>query len=360
MQANNTKQPFPGPSAGETTVLRWLRSEGSALQSLYAEADRVRQRNVGDAVYLRGIIEFSNICKKSCSYCGINKGNKKIKRYRMAPEEIILQSGRALEQGCTSVVLQSGEDPWFTVERLCGIIREIKNKYPLAITLSIGERPCEELLAMHRAGADRYLLRFETSDPELFARLHPDDVLSERLACLEAIREAGFQPGSGFLIGLPGAGDEIIARDIIFATRLGLDMIGCGPFLAHPDTPLAESSLLADREVYFKTISILRLMNPRAHIPATTAFDAMMPGARDRLLTVGANIIMPNMTPRRYRKLYMLYPNKPCVDEDDTQCGACLKRRLAALHRPLGTDFGHGWSVRKQIKSRTTKDKELV
>jgi len=326
--------------------LRWLRAKGTELRALYKEADRFRQKYAGDAVYLRGVIEFSNICRKSCSYCGINRANRNIKRYRMDPEEIIMQCGRALEQGCTTVVLQSGEDPWFTGERLCRIIREIKNKYPLAITLSIGERPLHELRAMRRAGADRYLLRFETSDPALFARLHPDDVLEERLACLENIRRAGFQPGSGFLIGLPWSNLETIARDVIFATRLRLDMIGCGPFIAHPDTPLAASPLLEDQEIYFKTIAILRLLNPRAHIPATTAFDAMAPGSRDRLLTLGANVIMPNLTPARYRRLYMLYPNKPCVDEDDTQCGKCLKRRLAVLHRPIGTDFGHGRSVR--------------
>jgi len=347
MQKRNRRQ-LPRPASNEREVLRWLQAEGRALKALYREADRVRHKHVGNAVYLRGLIEFSNICTKACLYCGINRRNRKIKRYRMKPEEIIAQCGRAMEQGCTTVVLQSGEDPWFTSERLCRMIREIKARYPLAITLSIGERPYRELLALRHAGADRYLLRFETSDPALFVRLHPDDDLKKRLACLEAIRKAGFQPGSGFLIGLPGAGLETLARDIILATRLRLDMIGCGPFLAHPNTPLADKPLLADHEIYFKTISILRLMNPWAHIPATTAFDAMVSRGRDRLLTIGANVIMPNLTPTRYRRLYMLYPNKPCVDEDDTRCGACLKQRLAALNRPVGADFGHGRSVQKK------------
>ena len=322
-----------------------MQATGPDLRSLYHEADAVRRKHVGDAVYLRGVIEFSNICRKSCSYCGINRTNKAVQRYRMKPEEIVLQCEKALEQGCTTVVLQSGEDLWFDCDRMCRIIRDIKSKYPLAITLSIGERPREELAEMRRAGADRYLLRFETSDPELFARLHPDDVLKERLACLENIRKAGFQPGSGFLIGLPWSNPEIIAHDIIFATKLRLDMIGCGPFIAHPDTPLADKPLLDDRELYFKTIAILRLLNPPAHIPATTAFDAMAPHSRDRLLTLGANVVMPNLTPMRYRKLYMLYPNKPCVDEDDSRCGECLKRRLAALNRSIGKNFGHGLSA---------------
>jgi len=262
----------------------------------------------------------------------------------MSSEEIVLQCEKALKHDCTTVVLQSGEDLWFNCDRMCRIIKEIKKKYRLAITLSIGERPLEELLEMRRAGADRYLLRFETSDPELFARLHPDDVLEERLACLENIRRAGFQTGSGFLIGLPWSSPEIIARDIVFATKLNLDMIGCGPFIAHSNTPLADMPLMDDREIYFKTIAIMRLLNPGAHIPATTAFDAMAPHSRDRLLTLGANVVMPNLTPMRYRKLYMLYPNKPCVDEDDSLCGKCLKLRLAALNRPIGTDFGHGQS----------------
>ncbi|MFH1477775.1 MAG: [FeFe] hydrogenase H-cluster radical SAM maturase HydE [Verrucomicrobiota bacterium] len=326
-------------------VLCWLRAKGTALQSLFSEADRIRREYVGDAVYLRGLIEFSNICRQSCTYCGINRANKAVQRYRMKPEEIVNQCGRALEQGCTTVVLQSGEDLWFDCERLCKIIRDIKRKYPLAITLSVGERPLEELQEMHRAGADRYLLRFETSNPELFARLRPGTLLQERLACFEAIRGAGFQTGSGFLIGLPGADLEVIARDIVFATRLRLDMIGCGPFIAHPDTILADKPLLADREIYFKTIAILRLLNPRAHIPSTTAFDAMAPGSRERLLTLGANVIMPNLTPARYRRLYALYPNKPHVDEPVSSCGAQLRRRLRALKRPIGTDFGHGWSA---------------
>ncbi len=342
--ANNN---LPLASATERAVLSRLGAEGAELRALYREADLVRRKYMGATVYLRGIIEFSNICRNSCLYCGINLANKTLQRYRMKPEEIVAQCGRALEQGCTTVVLQSGEDPWFTCERLCGMIREIKGKYPLAITLSIGERPRAEYLEMRRAGADRYLLRFETSAAKLFARLHPDSSLKKRLACLEAIRKAGFQPGSGFLIGLPGSNLETIARDIIFATRLRLDMIGCGPFIAHPETPLAGNPLLANRDVYFKTIAILRLLNPRAHIPATTAFDAMAPGNRDRLLTMGADVVMPNLTPARYRRLYMLYPNKPCVDEDDTLCGACLKRRLDALKRPIGTDFGHGWSASK-------------
>ncbi|MFA7159798.1 MAG: [FeFe] hydrogenase H-cluster radical SAM maturase HydE, partial [Kiritimatiellia bacterium] len=253
--------------------------------------------------------------------------------------------------------LQSGEDHWFTCERICHIISEIKKRFSLAITLSIGERPFAELAAFRQAGADRFLLRFETSDRGLFSRLHPNGDLGRRLACLENIRKAGFQTGSGFLIGLPGGDLETIARDIVFATRLRLDMIGCGPFLAHPDTPLAGKPLLADCEIYFKTIAILRLMNPDAHIPATTAFDAMAPGGRDRLLQIGTNVVMPNLTPMRYRRLYMLYPNKPCVDEDASTCGACLKRRLAALKRPIGADFGHGRSFKKGNKSGKLGDK---
>ncbi len=330
----------------ERKVLGWLQAKGRALEALYREADCVRRRWVGEAVYLRGLIEFSNFCRNACAYCGINRTNRTLERYRMKPEEIIGQCARAVEQGCTTVVLQSGEDAWFTCERLCRLIREIKSRYAVAVTLSIGVRQRAELRALRRSGADRYLLRFETSDRKLFAGFQEGDGLAARLACLAALREIGFQSGSGFLIGLPGSNLEVIVRDIVFATRLRLDMIGCGPFIAHPATPLAGHPLLVDKEVYFKTIAVLRLLNPTAHIPATTAFDAMAPGSRDRLLTLGANVIMPNLTPRRYRRLYLLYPNKPCVDEDDSRAGVCLRRRLLALHRPIGSDFGHGWSAR--------------
>lgn len=327
--------------ASETELATLLLCQGSDLACLYETADQVRRESVGDAVFLRGIIEFSNHCRKSCAYCGIRAPNREVVRYRMPVEEIIETACEAERLGNTSVVLQSGEDAWFTRERLCGILEAIKGRTNLAITLSVGVRPFEDLSAFRSAGCDRYLLRFETSQPELFAAIHPDETLVERVECLHEVRRAGIQVGSGFMIGLPGGDTGTLARDLLFATQLKLDMIGCGPFLSHPLTPLAGTPELADREIYFKTIALLRLLNPRAHIPATTAFDALMPGGRDQVLVRGANVFMPNVTPVRYRAAYQLYPNKPCVDEDSGHCAACVAGRLRRLGRTIGKGPGH-------------------
>jgi biotin synthase len=337
-------------SVEEVEIL--LRCDGDDLEALYAAADRVRHENVGDEIYLRGIIEFSNHCRKSCDYCGIRGPNRLVKRYRMTIPEIIEIACEAERLGNTTVVLQSGEDSWFTVGRMCEVIRGIRQKAGVAITLSIGERPYDELVQFKEAGCDRFLLRFETSDRELFGRIHPDDDFDDRVQCLHDLRRAGIQVGSGFMIGLPGGEVGTIARDILFATGLELDMIGCGPYLAHPETPLSQGPLLEDREMYFKTIAILRLLNPRAHIPATTAFDALFEGGRDRVLTRGANVFMPNVTPQKYRALYQLYPNKPCVDEDSGQCSACVVGRVGRLGRTIGKGPGHSVVKKGKISSQ--------
>jgi biotin synthase len=297
---------------------------------------------VGDDVHVRGIIEFSNFCANDCGYCGIRRSGG-VTRYRMAPEEIVAQAAQARTWGCNTVVLQSGADPWFTAERLSEIVRAIRAEGMPAITLSVGVRPRADLRAFAAAGCDRYLLRFETSNRALFRRIHPDESFSRRVQCLRDLRAAGIQVGSGFMIGLPGTPLATLARDILFATRLDLDMIGCGPFLAHPETPLAGSPLLADREIYFKTMAILRLLNPWSHIPATTAFDALAPDGRNRVLQCGANVFMPNVTPAKYRRLYQLYPGKPCVDEDGAACAFCVRGRIAGLGRKIAAGPGHAF-----------------
>lgn len=340
-----------GTHRAERGVVRELLGcTGYAVQALYMAADRVREQNMGDKVFLRGIIEFSNYCHRSCDYCGIRALNGDVQRYRMSIEEIVAVAAEAEKLGNTTVVLQSGEDPWFTCDRVCEMIQAIKARTRLAVTLSIGERPPDELRRFREAGCDRYLLRFETSDRELFRRIHPDDDFDGRIRCLQHIREAGIQLGSGFMIGLPGGTIETLVDDILFATALDLDMIGCGPYLAHPGTPLAEQApaeatsragaVFADFELYFKTIAILRLLNPLAHIPATTAFDALQPDGRDLVLQRGANVFMPNVTPQAYRVHYQLYPNKPCVDEDSGQCSRCVRGRVARLGREIGTGPG--------------------
>ncbi|MDX9867758.1 MAG: [FeFe] hydrogenase H-cluster radical SAM maturase HydE [Kiritimatiellia bacterium] len=327
------------PSVAELASL--LKAQGRDCEQIYRAADTLRRETMGDAVFLRGIIEFSNVCKNNCLYCGIRCGNPHVGRYRMPADEIVDTARQAKLWGCGTVVLQSGEDPFYTADMLCGIIRRIKEEAGVAITLSIGVRPREDLARLRAVGCDRFLLRFETTSPALFAAIHPDEPFEHRARCLTDLRDLGYQVGSGFMIGLPGSTPEMIAQDILFATRLKLDMIGCGPFLSHPGTPLAEKPLLEDRGIYYKTVALLRLLNPQAHIPATTAFDALEPEGRNRVLTRGANVFMPNVTPGKYRRMYQLYPNKPCVDEEGSACAICVRGRLAMLGREVDSGPGH-------------------
>ncbi len=311
---------------------------------LYRAADAVRRLNMGNAVYLRGIVEFSNCCSNRCWYCGLRADNRRVRRYRMPPDEILTACRQLAAAGMTTVVLQSGE------ARTCGdrdlgrLIERIKAETALAVTVSVGNRPRDVYAYWRACGMDRYFLRFETSHPRLFARLHPDCTLAERLACLRSLQALGVQTGSGFMIGLPGETRSILADNILLCRELDLDMIGIGPFIPHPDTPLgrARNVYRADPEIFFRALAALRIFNPRAHIPATTAFDAVFPGAgRDLALQRGANVFMPNSTPASYRGDYLLYPGKPGVDSDGAAAARDVRRRLRRLGRPLGRGPGH-------------------
>ena len=242
-------------------------------------------------------------------------------------------------------MLQSGEaDSPAENRRLGEVIARIKRETSLAVTISAGNRSREVYAHWRDCGMDRYLLRFETSDPALFARLHPDCTLAERVGCLNALRDLGVQVGSGFMIGVPGETLDLLADNILFCRDLDLDMIGIGPFIAHPDTPLAgqQNAYGADREMFFVAVATLRIVNPDAHIPATTAFDAIWPHeGRDLALQRGANVFMPNVTPARFRKDYLLYPDKPCVDEADDQCSGCAAARIWSIGRQIGRGPGH-------------------
>lgn len=326
-----------------------LRGEEAA--ELQSAADKQRRRIHGDVVFMRGIIEFSNYCRNHCLYCGIRADNKKVTRYRMSEEAILETAANALKWGCTTVVLQSGDDPGYGHAKLAGIIRRIRNQFGLVVTLSLGTLSRELLEMYFEAGAERYLLRFESSNPQKFASIHPDETLEQRLQCLADLRSAGYQVGSGFMIALPGWTPLSIAQDIILANRFELDMIGCGPFLAHPDTPLAGNFAAQDRSVYYNTIALLRLGNPRAHIPATTAFDALEPEGRTRVMECGANVFMPNLTPIRYRLNYQLYPGKPSVDEDGEASARLVRKRLEALGRTIGTGPGHALKSHRSRRS---------
>jgi biotin synthase len=249
----------------------------------------------------------------------------------------------------STIVLQSGEAPSPVEDRRIGdIVRRIKAETTLAVTVSAGNRSRDVYAHWRDCGMDRYLLRFETSDPRLFAYLHPDCTLAERLRCLGDLKSLGVQVGGGFMIGVPGENLEILADNILLCRDLDLDMIGIGPFISHPETPLADhaNAYAGDTEMFFVAMAVLRLVNPDSHIPATTAFDAVFPHhGRDLCLSRGANVFIPNNTPSQYRKDYQLYPNKPCVDETDGQCSQCVTARIWALGRTIGDGPGHSRKI---------------
>jgi len=335
---------FNGKEYARETIMQLLNSKGDKLEPLYQEADRVRQEHMGDEVYLRGIIEFSNICKNDCLYCGIRASNRNVKRYTLSHDEILETASAMINNQQTTVVLQAGEASMLSDKEFGRLISRIKKETSLSVTVSVGNRPYETYRYWRDCGMDRYLLRFETSDPGLFRALHPACTLEERLECLGYLIDLGVQTGSGFMIGLPGETLEILADNILLCRTLDLDMIGIGPFIPHPDTPLADqkNAYEGNEDMFFKALAVLRLVNPDAHIPATTAFDAVFPGeGRNLALQRGANVFMPNSTPVQYRKDYLLYPGKPCVDETANQCATCVAFRVESLGRTIGKGQGH-------------------
>jgi biotin synthase len=325
----------------EITLLLSCEDE-EIVAAIFALADRKRREYVGDAVHLRGLIEFSNICRKNCLYCGLRRDNRNLKRYRMSVEEIYAVGVEIARLGVKTVVLQSGEDPWYDARTIAHLIRRLK-KLDLAVTLSIGEREREEYALWREAGADRYLLKQETFDRELFRRLHPDDDYDRRLACQSILRELGYQVGSGNMVGLPGQSLESLARDIKNFQKWDFDMIGIGPFIPHPDTPLG--SYRMEREKQFlltlKTLAITRILTRTALLPATTALGTLVPGGREKALQCGGNVLMPNLTPSCYREHYTIYPGKICLTEEWGTCLPCMKGMVERLGRTVATDYGH-------------------
>lgn len=309
------------------------------LESLFSRADIIRQKYVGNDVHLRGLIEFSNICRKNCRYCGIRSGNSQLKRYRMSIDEIVACAKLVKDYGYKTVVLQSGEDPFYSVDILVDLIQKIKQETNLAITLSIGERKREEYQQLFAAGADRFLLRFETSNLTLYQSLHPDSDFNQRIQCLIWLKEIGFQVGSGVMVGLPGQTLQDLAQDIIKFKELDLDMIGIGPYISHPDTPLAGSAN-GTVAMTLKVIALTRIVTRNTHIPATTALATLSPeDGREKALQAGANVVMPNITPIKYRELYDLYPNK--TNEAANSSHNYLREKITKIGRSISTDYGH-------------------
>jgi biotin synthase len=323
-------------------ALTWLKENDSEkLTALFKEADRVRARVCGNAVHLRGLIEFSNYCRQDCLYCGLRRSNRKLRRYRLTAKEIMAAVAIATDLKIPTVVLQSGEDPGFGIAELCRIVRAVK-KTGRAITLSAGELTVEEYRRLKDAGADRYLLKFETSDRGLYEKLRPGCAFSERLRCLETLRKLNYQVGSGGMVGLPGQSLKSIARDIGLFKELDLEMIGIGPFIPHPETPLAKS-VEPCLEMVLKAIALTRITVPRSHIPATTAAATIDPYGREKALRCGGNVVMPNITPHKYRKFYQIYPGKVCINESSRDCLPCLTRRIHSVGRTVAAGRGDGF-----------------
>jgi biotin synthase len=312
--------------------------------ALYAAADRMRATTVGDEVHLRALIEFSNHCRRNCLYCGLRRGRRDLSRYRMSPEEVADAARAAADLGFRTVVLQSGEDPAYSADTLGSIVRGIKSDCDMAVTLSIGERSQEDYRLLREAGVDRYLLRIETSWPKLYHELHPDSDWHKRLLCLDTLRGLGYQIGSGVIIGLPGQTVEMLAEDLLFLQGLELDMIGVGPFIPHPSTPLGRAPRGA-LELSLRFVACLRLLCPQALIPATTALGALHPEGRQMALRAGADVLMPNSTPLPYRPQYEVYPGKIHPGDDVSTSRQYIEDMVAELGRRVGLGYGHGRGV---------------
>lgn len=328
-----------GPVAADD-LAELIRSEDEAVVAeLYAAADETRRVQVGDGVHLRALIEFSNHCGRSCHYCGLRAANTALARYRLSPDEILAAATAAAGMGYRTVVLQSGEDAWYARDLVSDLVRQIK-ALGVAVTLCLGERPTEDYAAWKAAGADRYLVRIETSDRELYARLHPGMSFENRYRCLRDLQALGYQVGSGILVGLPGQTPDLLARDLLFLQELQPDMVGLGPFIPHPGTPLAEAPQCSV-ELVLRMMALARLLLPRSHLVATTALGTIDPQGRERGLQVGANVMMPNCTPRQYRASYEIYPNKICLDEEPEHCRTCIEARLQSIGRHIADGYGH-------------------
>ena len=333
-------------------ILAWLReTDPSRLSRLYRRADAVRREHVGNEVHLRGLVEVSNHCVRRCAYCGIAATNDAIERYRMTEDEVLACARQAVELGYGTVVLQAGEDYGLTRESVSSMVRSIKRETGLAVTLSFGERPDDDLVAWREAGADRYLLRFETSDAGLYEAIHPAiPGRPDRFAILGRLAVLGYEVGSGVLVGIPGQTWGSLANDLLVFRQLDLEMIGVGPYIPHPATPLGSGrfpaapegeQVLADEETTTKVVALTRLVRPDANIPSTTALATLDPSwGRERGLLRGANVVMPNLTPPAYRQLYEIYPGKACVSETAEACGSCLPSRIRMIGRVPGKGPG--------------------
>jgi biotin synthase len=325
----------------EDDLVRILRSESeSETAQLLAFADEVRRNWAGPGILLRGIVEFSSFCRNACAYCGLNRNNLKLTRYRMEPEEILDTAAEIHAAGLRTVVLQSGEDDQMETGWLSDLIRRIKSRFDTAVTLAVGERPREDYREWKAAGADRYLLKIESTDPKLYAQLHPGMKIADRFRCLNDLRELGYQTGTGNIVGLKGQSLESLARDIRFFKKGRFAMLGIGPFIPHPITPLSGEGP-GNMTISLRVLALTRIVTRAVHLPATTAVASLETGQGwEGALGAGANVIMPNFTPAAYKRLYDIYPGRRGHDRTPAR----IVEEIALLARRMGRtlDFSRG------------------
>ena len=350
------------PEFTKEDLVTFLQSQGAERLKLFRHAASIKKQFVGNKVYFRGLVELSNICSKNCFYCGIRAGNQKPRRYMVTEDEVLEAARFALENGYGSMVLQSGErcDKRF-IETVSDLLKKIKTYSgdKLGITLSMGEQDEDTYREWFANGAHRYLLRIETSDKDHYYRIHPNDGKHDfdiRINALKLLRSIGYNVGSGVMIGLPFQTLEHLAGDLLFFRQLDVDMVGMGPYIEHEDTPLYEFRdqlwTRKDRfDLSLKMVALLRIMMKDINIAATTAMQALDKQGREKALKAGANIIMPNLTPVKYREDYLLYEDKPCLDEDAEECRNCLEVRI----HMAGDEIGYGeWGDSKHFAKRNT------
>jgi len=324
-----------------------LKADDEEQVLLFKKSREVTDSFIGNKVYLRGLIEYSNVCIKDCLYCGIRKSNKNSQRYTLSDEDVLQCAKYALEHNYGSLAIQSGErtDKIFTSKITC-LLQEIKNlsNGKLGITLSLGEQTLDTYKEWFEAGAHRYLLRIETSNRALYSKIHPNNSLHDfdkRLESLHNIRKAGFQLGTGVMIGLPNQTIDNLADDLLFLKALDVDMVGMGPYIEHLETPLIETQYLLNSrqerlDLTFKMIATLRILMKDINIVAATALQAIDKMGREKAIRYGANILMPNITPGNYRNNYKLYQDKPCTDENAADCNTCIEARMSMIGSQIG------------------------
>lgn len=307
-------------------------TDEESISYLGQKARETAQSIYGNQVYIRGLIEFTNYCKNDCYYCGIRRSNGKAERYRLTREQILSCCENGYGLGFRTFVLQGGEDGYFTDEKICGLVSDIKSRYPdCAVTLSIGERSKKSYQAYFDAGADRYLLRHETADETHYQKLHPPELtLSNRKRCLHDLKEIGFQTGCGFMVGSPYQTIETIYEDLMFIKELRPEMVGIGPFIPQKDTPFGEKTA-GTLDMTLRLLSIIRLLHKGVLLPATTALGTIHPKGRERGILAGANVVMPNLSPVSVREKYKLYDNKICTGDEAAECRYCMEKRMESI-----------------------------